>query len=215
MLEKVLISMVFEDFGPDRMQKDVGGHKWQEVIHANVNPLNIFIREYEVEVGKLHSLVLGDFGSAFLGPGYDRGGGMPNFHGPEWPYVSAKTDVWGLGAIIRELAHGWDPLESFPEPAHGWDPWESFPEPANKESKQAKPLDSKDYSEELTFCTMQCMEPDVDARIDSQDLVRLLSKKRAIWRENQKGGEQREKKEAREHQHGKSGPSKGKGKQSS
>lgn len=62
----------------------------------------------------------------------------------------------------------------------------------NRDTKQPKPLSRRDYSEALNSCMMRCLDPDVDARIDSGDLVRMLSMHGAFWSKDQKARVQTE-----------------------
>jgi len=192
LLEEVLTSVAVADYGTDRKRgnPDNRPSNWRRVVHADVKPANIFLRK-EYVYGKLPSLVLGDFGNAFVGSSHDGGGGTPTYEGPEYPFVSAKTDVWGLGAIIHNLAHGCVPMRKMPEKALAL--VEPLPEGTtaeqawamNPSSKRAKQLHTKRYSEALDSCMLRCLDLDPDVRITSVDLVDLLWKKKAMWKKKQ------------------------------
>lgn len=145
--------------------------------------------------------MLGGFRLAFLGHPHKGGGGPSIFQPPEYPIVSAKSDVWGLGATIHALAHGQGTLvpifkaerkelnsaSSWEEREQLMDAWIS-----NTKSRDVTAL-SLDYSEELAYCTERCLELERKERIDSRDLLDILKherdcleKRRAkLWQANE------------------------------
>lgn len=119
-------------------------------------------------------MLLGDFGLASLKP-RTEGEGTPRYQGPEWPVVTAKTDVWGLGAFTHVLGHGRAPVDLVP---HGVDTkdWEKTPR-----SKNPRPLPGK-YSDELNRNMMGCLRLDPNDRVNSRELVRhLLRDRETVW----------------------------------
>lgn len=170
----------FADYGYRRDHPNLIGPHWQRVVHRDVKPPNIFLATKYVSGGAFPSLVLGDFGIATLQSTSSSGTGTPSWQGPEWPTITAKTDIWGLGAIIHALAHGHSPQRPVPR-GEGRRAWER-----NPRSKNPQPLTST-YSRELSHVMMRCLALRPDDRINSKDLVTRLVRDRAIWNGRHRG----------------------------
>lgn len=174
------------------------------VVHGDVQPSNIFLRE-KYELGDpLPDLVLGNFEFAFVGQTSVRAGGSPTWQGPDYPKISADTDIWGLGSVIHALAHGRSPRAPMPayyeELARGFDMMVatgqeedliSIEQAANtkwdKSEKSIRPLPllhdrlgpdlrkwMRDYSKYLDHCMKRCLDPDPMMRVSSIWLVQLV-----------------------------------------
>lgn len=196
----MLTLVAFADYGSNRKRgvPDSRIPNWRRVVHADVKPSNIFLRR-KYETGTLPSLVLGDFGQAFLGASHESGGATPMFHGPEYPFVSAKTDIWEIGVIIHLLANGWVPM--IPRSEKGLARVDALSKAERIQAKEAGAmtksrklmrLDKKKYSEELNSCMLRCLEPDPRVRITSDELVEMLWTRRGMWKRRE---EQREREE--------------------
>lgn len=145
------------------------------MIHRDIKPGNIFCRNvYTVGNDIAIPILLGDFGLASL-EARTVGRGTPRYQGPEWPVVTAKTDVWGLGTIIHILGHGQAPVDPVPH-GIGAEDWEMTPR-----SKNPRPLPSE-YSSELNRNMMDCLRLDPNDRANSRELLRhLLRDREIVW----------------------------------
>ena len=137
---------------------------WKPVVHGDIKPKNIFLPKRFNARDECAPLVVADFGSATLDP-RTMGGGTPRWHGPEYPSITAKADVWGLGAIIHWLCHGKSPADSPRPKGISAMKWKRMPE-----SKQPQTLRTA-YSEELNRSMMDCLRSRPEDRINSVDLV--------------------------------------------
>ena len=116
-------------------------------------------------------IVLGDFGLATMM--YETSGsGTPRWMAPEIPLATPKGDVWGIGACIHALAHGRGPV---PSPPSHWPrgkdaerEWERRPS-----ARQPKQL-STYYSSALNRNMMDCLEMEMNRRVDSDELLKHL-----------------------------------------
>lgn len=178
--------IVFVDFGVDRRLGNLENtpRDWNRVVHGDVKPANIFLRKPYKYGDELPSLVLGDFGVAFVGDELGFGGGTPKYQGPEYPYTCAGTDIWGLGAVIHALAHGRGPMAPMPE---AWLPnlkglfekeqakvIEEAMEAWEEDKRSKIPLHlTKQYSKTLDRRMMACLE-DLEYRIDSPQVVKIV-----------------------------------------
>ena len=107
-------ALAYIHHGYDRRQLCASHPNWQQVIHGDLKPENIFLGPPTPDSHGYPSLVLGDFGLATIdevcAPGTWK------WQPPELPMTSKQADVWALGAIIHALAHdGRAPLRPRPE----------------------------------------------------------------------------------------------------
>ncbi len=150
------------------------------MVHRDVKPANIFLVRKYISGGGFPPLVLGDFGLATLDPTTHDGLGTPSWQGPEWPTVTAKMDIWGLGAIIHALAHGYPPQRPTPREVHAAGEEEEVAWMRSPRSKDARPLTTR-YSQELSDNMMSCLVLQPEDRIDSRRLVKILVRDRVKW----------------------------------
>ena len=155
------------DHGYDRIQdyparppKD-----WQAVVHRNVEPSSVYLRDKENRPGgHAPHLYLSDFGFASTINETTSDIRAQTWQGPEWPLVTRKTDVWGLGAIIHALCLGQAPIVPPPKniPAKEWR--------AMPESKCAQRIDHV-YSSDLDENMGICLQRNPKNRVNSKSLV--------------------------------------------
>ena len=133
---------------PNRYIRD-----WKTVIHCDIKPDNIFLREHSKDT-LFPAMVLGDFGIATLAPG-EHNGGTTRYLSPEYKNSgnTKKSDIWALGATIHEMIHGFPPED--------WRP-ESLP---------------NSFSDELDQLMMACLRKDPRKRISSRQLIHAVSDK--------------------------------------
>jgi len=140
---------------------------WQRIIHRDLKPANVFIRG-RPKLGEKCQFVLGDFGLATLEE-ETSGCGTGEWIGPEVPKMTAKGDVWSLGAIIHAICHGRSPCDS---PPKGWSKrgsdWYWMPQARNP-----RPLPDK-YSDALNNEMFHCLTADPDKRYSSRRLTESL-----------------------------------------
>ncbi|KAL6713996.1 G2-specific serine/threonine protein kinase [Lecanora helva] len=166
-------ALAFLHYGFDRKRQDPRKppSKWQLVIHRDVKTDNIFLLEPYRSSQPLPRIVLGDFGAATLQSHSTDMGRPLGWVQPEFPRFTAKSDVWGLGAVVHHVCHGDTPTDPAPD---GWDEEEWSFSPI---SKNPKALGSR-YSDELNFNMMDCLETSSRERVDSISLVRHLVRDR-------------------------------------
>ena len=148
-------------------QAPLGGVQWTPIIHADIKPMNIFMKLHTD--GRFPSLVLGDFGNSKTRPGREYIG-TPAWMPPESPRYSVDGDVWGIGAIIQAMCHkGQPPVRSMPA---NWpkiqasvDLWVRHPA-----ARQRMPL-GPDYSVGLDQCIEIAMKENQYMRPSSCDLL--------------------------------------------
>ena len=163
------------DYGYDRRRADPHHppYGWQPVVHRDIKPYNVFCRTHcSPTTNSIPDLVLGDFGIASTNLRTSTGAGTPTWQGPEYPVVTAKTDVWGLGAIVHTLCHGTPPVDKRAPRGISEEEWSMMPE-----SKRPMPL-LRRYSDELNRNMMDCLRRDPRVRINSRDLIRRLIRDR-------------------------------------
>ena len=143
----------FDHKNPSRAPRD-----WQPVIHCDIKPDNIFLREHRRD-SAYPNVVLGDFGYATLKPGKYTSG-TKAYHSPEIKETGNTTcsDVWALGATIHELVHGYAPEGRFPYPL------------------------PKSFSSSLENVVSSCLDPDPYYRISARQLVQRVYKEYSRWR---------------------------------
>ena len=126
---------------------------WRPVIHCDIKPDNVFLREIRRD-NPYPSVVLGDFGLATLYPGttYD---GTRQYHSPELDKTgnTKASDVWALGATIHELVHGYTP----------------------DKHRGADPLPNS-FSSSLDRAVRACLIKDPFCRISARELVRRINR---------------------------------------
>ncbi len=125
---------------------------WQPVIHCDIKPENVFLREHPRN-NPYPSIVLGDFGFATLYPG-KRCSGTSSYYSPEFEKTgnTKASDVWALGATIHELVHGYVPKDRVPNPL------------------------PKFFSSDLDKIVRTCLIRDPSYRISARELVQSIYK---------------------------------------
>ena len=123
---------------------------WQPVIHCDIKPENVFLRENPRD-NPYPDIVLGDFGFATLYPG-KRCSGTSTYYSPELEETgnTEASDVWALGATIHELVHGYVP-----------------------KNRGADPL-PKSFSSSLDKIVRSCLTKDPSYRISARELVQRI-----------------------------------------
>ena len=126
---------------------------WRPVIHCDIKPENVFLRERRRD-NPYPSIVLGDFGLATLYPGTTYGGTRP-YQSPELDKTgnTKASDVWALGATIHELVHGYAP----------------------DKHRGADPL-PKSFSFSLDRTVRACLIKDPSCRISARELVQRINR---------------------------------------
>jgi serine/threonine protein kinase len=163
-------ALAFLHYGHNRHSK-TPPRGWQRVIHRDLKPANVFIRQ-RVHPTDKWQFVLGDFGLAT--PEEETSGcGTGEWIGPEVPKMTAKGDVWSLGAIIHAICHGYSPCDP---PPKGW-PGKSSNWYWMPQARNPKPLSSK-YSDALNNEMFHCLTADPDRRYSSRALTQSLEKAR-------------------------------------
>ncbi|MCJ1295478.1 hypothetical protein MMC34_007041 [Xylographa carneopallida] len=156
-----------------RSQTAIPKHQWSPVIHADIKPENIFLQwaaGFNLDTD-YPDLKLGDFGLAIIvneridEPPYSYAPGTHIWRPPEQPLVSFKADVWGLGAVIHYLCHGFEPLERAPT-ARGRDV---------AATRDVVPITNQ-FSRALQYWVDQVLEKDPVKRIDSAVLADSLAR---------------------------------------
>lgn len=148
--------------------------KWQRVVHGDIKPGNVFLKE-PFRDGTFPKIVLGDFGSATLkevtyGPFMCdmRYQGPEQAGAQEYREMTAKCDVWCVGAIIHELGTRHLPLAALPR-GYNINEWMRDPR-----ARDPVPLDRDYYSKKLNVNMMDAPELDLEDRIKSRKLVKNL-----------------------------------------
>ena len=143
----------FDHKSPSRAPRD-----WQPVIHCDIKPDNVFLREHPRD-SAYPNVVLGDFGYATLKPG-KYCGGTKSYYSPEIKETGNTTcsDVWALGATIHELVHGYAPEDGIPDPL------------------------PQSFSSNLDSVISSCLVSDPYYRISARQLVQRVYKEYDKWR---------------------------------
>ena len=123
---------------------------WQPVIHCDIKPENVFLREHPRD-NPYPNVVLGDFGLATLYPG-KHCSGTDIYHSPELEKTgnTKASDVWALGATIHELVHGYVPEKRGPDPL------------------------PKSFSSSLDKIVRSCLIKDPSYRVSARELVQKI-----------------------------------------
>lgn len=135
---------------------------WQRVVHGDIKPGNVLVKE-PPKNGEFPRLVLGDFGSATLRPvtyGYffcDQRYQGPEQTGPDsYRQMTAKNEIWSIGAIIHEIGNG------------------CLPNGLIRDSRDPRPLDGRIYSKKLSDVMMDTLELVPGDRPDSRRLSDII-----------------------------------------
>ena len=167
-------ALAFLHYGYDRKRKhpEVAPRGWQRIVHRDIKLDNVFIRKPISHHHPHPKLVLGDFGCATTNiETYFES--TLSYHGPEYPYQWAISDVWALGVIIHKLGRGQGVMVSKPDDFEGTTrEWEK-----KGRARQPKQLDTR-YSDKLNRNMMDCFVRKPEDRVRSKDLVRHLVKDR-------------------------------------
>lgn len=146
-------ALAFLHHGYDRRARNprVPPPGWKPVVHRDVKPANVFLRYKLTQNYPMPDVVLGDFGIATL-RSVTGDCGTKDWIGPELgsDMITAKSDVWALGAIMHALAHG--------EPPRAYRPRQL----------------SSYYSKNLNDNMMDCLRTNPYDRVSSDSLVRHL-----------------------------------------
>ena len=125
---------------------------WQPVIHCDIKPENVFLREHPRD-NPYPNVVLGDFGFATLHSGKNVKGTSPYFS-PELEETgnTKASDIWALGATIHELVHGYVPQDIHPDPL------------------------PKSFSSNLDKIVRTCLTKNPSYRTSARELVQKINK---------------------------------------
>ena len=142
------------------------------VIHRDIKPDNIYLDAKYHKGGPWPNVKIGDFGMATMRASTECEC-EPAWKGPEVPSCSKAGDIWGLGAIIHWLAHGYPPVKPVPANFGGskrdW--------ARRREAKQPKQL-PRALSSKLNNHMMDCLRSNPQDRVSSQRLVANLRRDR-------------------------------------
>ena len=143
----------FDHKNPSRAPLD-----WQPVIHCDIKPDNVFLRDLPHSTS-YPNIVLGDFGFATLKPGRYCSG-TKAYYSPEIEETgnTKGSDVWALGATIHELVLGYAP-----------------------EGRRGDAL-PRGYSDGLDEVVGACLRRDPSCRISARGLVQRVYKEYERWR---------------------------------
>lgn len=142
------------------------------VIHRDIKPDNILLMENLHSSAPWPNVKIGDFGVATLEKN-SQIRCISSWQGPEMPLCSKAGDIWGLGAIIHWLAHGYPPVKPRPASFKGTQSeWTRRPE-----SKQPTIL-PKSFSTKLNNHMMTCLRWYRSDRVSSHQLVTNLKRDR-------------------------------------
>lgn len=167
-------ALAFLHYGINRFIRDRNPPRsWRRIVHRDIKPENVFLLTKYDGGPRFPDLVLGDFGVATLEE-VTTDCGTDLWIGPEIPTMTAKGDVWGLGAIIHALAHGEGPIGA---PPKGWprgraaeDRW--LRDPGARRPRRLP----QTYSSALNNNVMDCLTKDMNGRVSSRRLLENLLK---------------------------------------
>jgi len=165
------LAFLHNGHNPDSSHSTTPPRGWQRVIHRDLKPANVFIRR-KPKAGEKWEFVLGDFGLATLEE-ETSGCGTGEWIGPEIPEMTAKGDVWSLGAIIHAICHGESPCDP---PPRNW-PRKSNEWYWSPKARNPKPLPNK-YSDALNNEMFHCLTANPDKRYSSRKLIESLENAR-------------------------------------
>ena len=165
-------ALAFLLYGDNRRAKspDTPPAGWEPVLHLDVKPANIFLRRRPSSRDPYPDVVLGDFGLATV-HSVARDCGTWEWIGPEIGQnrLTAKSDVWGLGAVIHTLAHGYGPVDPPPRSWRGEsEDWYDLPS-----ARHVRPMPPR-YSDKLNDNLIDCLAKSPSNRVSSDRLVRHL-----------------------------------------
>lgn len=146
-------------------------NRWLPVVHRDLKPDNIFLKQRRTSDNPFPSVVLGDFGYATLEEFSDNGGCI-TYAPPEGEY-SPMGDVWALGSTIHHMAHGRPPIDEMPRT---W-PGSKQEWLMSEEARNPRPL-SRSYSCRLNRIMMDCLRLDPRQRVTSVELHQKLRRDR-------------------------------------
>ena len=199
----------------------VGSHAadtWRPVVHRDIKFENVLVQTMGTKNDWSDIVLkLGDFGlSAYYDPAdakLPRGMGTTCSWAPEvtWsdPSITPAADVWGVGAVIHTLVHGFGPLVSDEETKSVWyekntgEPYpEYWSEPVKQsfwsalEPRNAIPINidsemhesdsrrrrpSPKYSNELNECMMMALEMDPEQRASAGELLQYIEEEQSSF----------------------------------
>ena len=152
---------------------------WTRIIHRDLKPENVFLkwRPGSTRYDSYPDVKLGDFGLAGVPSDPDHKDstylGSYMWQGPEIPLLTAKGDIWSLGAIIHAMAYEGDPpIDQLPKA------WKNTKEnralwSKNPTARAPKPIDAI-YSTQLSKWVDTTLELDPSDRITSLQLAEEL-----------------------------------------
>ena len=152
-------------------------HTEFSVIHRDVKPDNIFLKERRTADNPFPDVVLGDFGCATLSE-YPKKDGDRRYMAPEGSQ-SPESDVWALGSSIYYMACGRLPVDKMPDT---WTKWLRTVD--SKEGLRQLP---RKYSDLLNEIVMACSVDEPRERVTSAKLLQTLRKNcpfRSVSREH-------------------------------
>ncbi|KAI4247993.1 MAG: hypothetical protein L6R42_009421 [Xanthoria sp. 1 TBL-2021] len=140
---------------------------FQPIVHRDVKPSNIFIRENPRN--PYPDLVLADFGIAITTSALKRENGYllgtPIYQPPEIPYHSCEGDIWSAGACLHVLATGSPPIKALPKGQLSKN-WYRAPE-----ARAVADLRSLGYSHNLHAALMWTLRRRKEDRLLGRELV--------------------------------------------
>lgn len=145
---------------------------WRPIVHRDVKPGNIFIRRRQKHTDGWE-FVLGDFGLATVEE-VTSGCGTGEWIGPEVPEMTAKGDVWSLGAVLHALCHGEGPVS---DPPKHWTSLQAHQHDWSPHTRKPRKLAPR-YSNALNNNMFYCLTRNPKNRYSSRALTESLAKDR-------------------------------------
>ena len=153
------------------------------VLHADLKPDNVFLKWQDEDHIGYPDVILGDFGLAFeLPPGQNkvyRKIGLPAWSAPEHPNLSAKGELWSVGAMIHALAHRGVPPIDFGCRDNWLDPFNPLASTRASDfyksflPKKVRPLPDC-YSAELNMIVLKMLTKNARKRPSAQEMRSLV-----------------------------------------